>query len=51
MACERCEEIHRGQMLGLAQSPCGCPCHDASWNKSDDRTLTSDDDFEPEGEE
>lgn len=27
MACEKCESIHTGQLIGNVRFPCECDCH------------------------
>ena len=27
MSCERCKDIHQGQILGQCHVPCPCDCH------------------------
>lgn len=36
MSCERCSDIHQGQILGSNTKPCECDCHDSNtWTTTD----------------
>ncbi len=30
MTCDRCSDIHQGQLLGQVSKPCECDCHNCS---------------------